>query len=266
VGQLFSDDSAPYLAEGLRAIGHKILVLAAAPLVEEIPFLKDLEGLLGGLFSRVHDLDAAPHGLSDYVFEDGVMSAAHDEDIDPGFPEVAQIFLGDEAGDLIMLETFLNDGHEEGTGPRKNLHIRIELSDRSFVGHALDRRPGADDPHSAALRVSDRLRGAGTDDADHRDGHSSLQYLKGEGGRGVAGNNEELDALREQEEGAFEGVFRHHPGRLVPVGNSRGITEIDDMFMGEKFFDLFEDGHASDPGIEHSDGEFLHGYRLGEMA
>jgi hypothetical protein len=38
------------------------------------------------------------------------------------------------------------------------------------------------------------------------------------------------------------------------------------MFMGKKLFDLFEDGHTSDPGIEHSDGEFLHGYRLGEMA
>jgi hypothetical protein len=37
------------------------------------------------------------------------------------------------------------------------------------------------------------------------------------------------------------------------------------MFMGEKLLDLFEHGHASNPGIEHSDGEFLHGNRLGEM-
>lgn len=73
-----------------------------------------------------------------------------------------------------------------------------------------------------------------------------LNIFECEGGRGVAGDDEELSALLVEKFGAGDGVAGDGLVGLGAVGKAGGIAEVDVVRVGEELEEGAEDGEASE--------------------
>ena len=81
-----------------------------------------------------------------------------------------------------------------------------------------------------------------------------LDVVEGEGGGGVAGDDEEFGALIEEEAGAGDGVAGDGLVRLGAVGETGGVAEVDVVGVGDEREESAEDGEAAEAGVEDADG------------
>ena len=75
--------------------------------------------------------------------------------------------------------------------------------------------------------------GSGFDDADDGDGEGVLDVVEGEGGGGVAGDDEELGALLVEELCAGDGVAGDGLAGFGAVGEAGGVAEVDVVGAGD---------------------------------
>ena len=76
--------------------------------------------------------------------------------------------------------------------------------------------------------------GAGFDYSYDGDGDGLLDVFEGEGGGGVACDDEEFGALFFEEFGARDGVAGYGFVRLGAVGKAGGVAEVDVVRAGDK--------------------------------
>ena len=70
--------------------------------------------------------------------------------------------------------------------------------------------------------------------ADDGDGEGALDVFEGEGGGGVAGDDEEFCALVVEEPGAGDGVAGDGFAGLGAVGEAGGVAEVDVVGVGDE--------------------------------
>ena len=90
--------------------------------------------------------------------------------------------------------------------------------------------------------------------ADDRDGQGLLDVFEGEGGGGVAGDDEEVCALLVEELCAGDGVAGDGLAGLGAVGETGGVAEVDVVGAGDERQQRAEDGEAAEAGVEDADG------------
>jgi hypothetical protein len=76
--------------------------------------------------------------------------------------------------------------------------------------------------------------GAGFDDSDDRDGDGLADVFQGEGGGGVAGNDEEFGALFVEELCAGDGIAGDGFAGFGAVGEAGGVAEVDVVRAGDE--------------------------------
>ena len=88
--------------------------------------------------------------------------------------------------------------------------------------------------------------GSGFDYADDGDGESALDVFEGEGGGGVAGDDEEFRALFVEELCAGDGVAGDGFAGLGAVGETGGVAEVEVLGVGDQGEQGTEDGEAAE--------------------
>ena len=92
------------------------------------------------------------------------------------------------------------------------------------------------------------------DDAQHRNRHSILNGVEGQGAGGIAGDHQELRALLVDEElGALRGVAGDGAARLGTVRQARRVAEEGKARAGEPRDERAQHGEAAEAGIEDAD-------------
>jgi hypothetical protein len=81
-----------------------------------------------------------------------------------------------------------------------------------------------------------------------------LNIFEGEGGGGVAGDDEEFCTLFVEKPGARDSVAGDGLTRLGAVGETGGVAEVDVVGAGDEGKQSTEDGEAAEAGVEDADG------------
>ena len=95
---------------------------------------------------------------------------------------------------------------------------------------------------------------AGLDDAGDGDAQRLAEARDAEGAGGVAGDDDELCALGEEEAGEFLTVTLDGGLALAAVRDARGVADVEDALRGEKLAERRDDGEAANAGIKNADG------------
>ena len=94
-------------------------------------------------------------------------------------------------------------------------------------------------------------------------GRARLDVVKGEGGGGVAGDDEEFGALFVEELCAGDGVAGDGLVGLGAVGETGGVAEVDVVGVGDERQQGAEDGEAAEAGVEDAYGGLGWGHAFG---
>ena len=218
----------------------------------------------------------AVEGVGEDVAQQGVVGAAEKEggdggELGEGFGEVD---ADDLAGDGVVDPALFDQRDEEGAALFDGADA--EVGEGGGVGVGLDGGGGGededlrggggreagvgrveliDDPLVAVDDVGGLL-GAGLDDAEDGDGvGGGADVVEGEGGSGVAGDDEETGALLEEEAGARDGVAGDGVAGLGAVGEAGGVAEVEEGGGGELLAEGAEDGEAAEAGVKDADDE-----------
>src|SRR5271170_7593445 len=112
---------------------------------------------------------------------------------------------------------------------------------------------------SRSSRSGEGGLGAGFDYADDGDGQGLLDVFEGQGGGGVAGDDEEVGALLVEELCAGDRVASDSLSGLGAVGEPGGVAEEDVVGAGDEREKRSKDGEAAEARVEDADGEGLCG-------
>ncbi|MPN16530.1 hypothetical protein SDC9_163874 [bioreactor metagenome] len=143
-----------------------------------------------------------------------------------------QVFLRGHPCHRMVQPALLHQRHKKWTRLRVDPHARIERMHSTRVGIAVDRGRRTDHPNTPTGRLRNRRRRPSLDDVDHRNIASTLGYHpRGHGRHGVAGDDQHLDVLLQQEIGDLRGKMLDRGHRLDPIGHPGGIAKIDDILQ-----------------------------------
>ena len=148
-------------------------------------------------------------------------------------------------------------GLDEVDEPRARLRGQLDVrrrGERVLVGHRLGGRPGADHADPAGAAGRDRAAGGRVDHLDHRDVVPLAGVAEHRRARGVAGDDQRLDALGVEVVEALEGVLADLADRLGAVGLARGVAEVVHRLVRQLVDDRPGHGEAAEPGVEDPDG------------
>ena len=166
-------------------------------------------GMCGGP-GRVDDVHGVVEGVQggfDEGFEERVVGAAQQESVGVGgFGQgFEKVDAEDFGGDGVVDPTFFYQGDEEGAG---FLGCgQAEGGQGVEVGVGLDGRRGGQDENVGRGVFECGGLGSGLDYAEDRDGSGGgFDLGESEGGGGVAGDDEDVGTLIEEEAGAGDGV------------------------------------------------------------
>ena len=113
---------------------------------------------------------------------------------------------------------------------------------------------GADHPDPAGSGGRHRAPGRRQDHFDHRDRVPFPGVTEHRRAAGVAGDDQRLDALSDEMIKAFQRVFADVGDRLLAVGGTRGVAEIDDVLVRQLVDHGSGDGQPAETGVEDADG------------
>ena len=95
---------------------------------------------------------------------------------------------------------------------------------------------------------------AGLHHSEHRNRKLFHQGWKSPGGGGVARHHDSLHSLRDQKLHRLTGEPSHRLGRLGPVRNPSGITQVNKILMWKRTPQLTGDGQPTQTAVKHADG------------
>lgn len=227
-------------AEGWRAVGRSRVELRSCG--------------MGGGFGGVHDGDVGWGDVAQKRFDQRVVRASENEDV--GFSCRAahcfgQIDPGDLFGDRVLDPSFFDEGDEQRAGFFES--GEASTGESALVGVTADSRFGAENDCFASLTEGGGGVGAGLNHSYHWDANGSANIEKRERGRGVASDDEHVDALLLEELRGSDGVTGDGLAGLGTVREASGVSEIEVVGVGDQVGESAEHGEASDAGVEHGD-------------
>ena len=152
----------------------------------------------------------------------------------------------------------LDQRHEPRARDREHVGARVERAHELLVAAARDgrlRREQADP--AVARRLDGRVR-LGRDHADDR--HPELGLELGQRGRGrrVAGDDDQLDALRLEEQADLAGEAAQLVERARAVRQPGAVAEVDEVLVRERDEALVQHRQAAHARVEHADRPLVH--------
>ena len=126
--------------------------------------------------------------------------------------------------------------------------------DGALVGAACDCGACADDPDAPVARGAKGCLRAGRDDALDWNLEKILHPRHGEGGGGVAGYNDHLGLLGEEEAADLDTVAFHGFPAFPPVRDARRVANVENRLGGEMLLESRCHREAANAGIEHANG------------
>src|SRR3989475_176955 len=152
----------------------------------------------------------------------------------------------------------LDQRHEPRARDGHELHARIECVHELRVApgaHRALRRQQSDAPVARRLHGRVRFR---SDDPDDRNVELLLQLRQRRRGRGVAGVDDELHALALQVGADLAREPLHFVQRARPVGQTRVVTQVDEILVRHRDEALVQDGQAAHARVEHAHRPRIH--------
>jgi hypothetical protein len=154
---------------------------------------------------------------------------------------------------------FLDDRNEERGGFFQDHQAGALQGERVLVGVGADGAAGGDDADAFGGGVGERTFHAGLDHAEDRDAIDFAELVECVGGGGVAGDDDRLDVLGEEESDILLGEALDGFAAFRAVGDAGGVAEVDDGFPGQELLDGADHGEAADSGVEDAEGAWVHG-------
>ena len=205
---------------------------------------------------RVHEGDVGQCCGNDAP-QEGEVGAAEDQGVCTAVGEGGQVATGDGVGHLVIGPADLCQGDEERAGDLCNRCTRRAGRDGTRVGLASNRALGGEHCKAAGPAGLQSDSDTGVHDAHYRDPQrcgEALQRRESMGGGRVAGDDEGLDSLLEQERCELNGVPLHGLRRAGAVGHARRVAEVQGRLIGQAVVDGLEDGETADSRVEDPDG------------
>ena len=150
--------------------------------------------------------------------------------------------VGDRLGGLVP---GLDQRHEPRAGNRGEANTGVERRDERLVAAGRDRRLGREQADPAVARGSHRRGGLGCDHTDHRNRERGLQPGERRRGRGIAGDDDQLDVLRLQVAADLVGEAPDLRQRPRAVGEARMVAEVDEVLVGQGHEALVQHGESA---------------------
>ena len=180
------------------------------------------------------------------------MGAAEQQRIDLGVDDRSEQALGEHVHLFGIGLASLDELDEPGAGGTGELDVRRGQGGGLLVGAASDGADGADHPDSVGVGDRQHRSQAGLDDTDHRDVDAGLELVEGDGGGGVAGDDDQLRVeVLDHPVGDLMGEGSHLVVRTRPVGIPPGVAEVDEILTRRQVDQRTRDGQTSEPGVEH---------------
>ena len=219
-----------------------------------IPFRASVSAHLACRFlGREDERDVAAEDALEDRPDERVVRAAEDDGVDARLLERACVLahglgrLGREGVGA------LDQRHQPRAGDRKELDSRVERVDEGRVPACGNRRLGREQADPAVPRRLHRRVRLGCDHADDRHLQAFLELRKGRGGCGVAGRDDQLDALLLEVTADLAGKTPQLVERPRAVGEPRVVAEVDEVLVRHRDEALVQHGETAHSRVEHSD-------------
>ena len=181
------------------------------------------------------------------------MGAAEDDEVDLFW--VFDVFevLGEVGADFVEVAGFYGFGEAEGGEVGEGLAGAEVGVDEGLGARGVGGAFGGEEEKVGFARVAGEFDGGfGADEGDARVG--GAEEVDGLGGGSVAGDDDEFGVFLEEEVGGGADDGFEFFGGFGAEGAVFGVTEVDEVFLGEEGLDRAEDGGAADAGVEDADG------------
>ena len=171
------------------------------------------------------------------------------------FADGVEVAVHNAAGHVAVGPAFFRQRNEQLTRKFTNIRIRIEIGHRLSVGAQSDGRLCRQNEMRAAgtrRRCGTRARLDDTNNRQRREPGPERRQRNG-GGR-IARNDKQLDALGDEQCGRLFCIPGNRDRTFGAVGQSSRISQIEQMFAGQKVPHRLENGQPADAGIKYADG------------
>ena len=217
-----------------------------------------LRHLAGGLVGREDERHVAAEDALQDRPDQRVVRAAEDDRVDAGGLQRRRVLAYRRCCLLGKRIVALDQRHEPRAHDRDHGHAGVERVHERLVAAARDgrlRREQADPAVARRLHGRVRLR---RDHADDRHAQLRLQLRQRGRRRRVAGDDDELDALRLEEGADLAREAAHLRERTRPVRQPGAVAEIDEVLVRQGDEALVQHRQAADARVEHSDRPLVH--------
>ena len=213
--------------------------------------------VLGGFLGAGNQRDVLAHDEGDHAGQQRVVGAAEHHGVHPGGNERRQVVAGDGEQFRPGGDAGLHVRHERRAGHGRDLQVRGR-GEGVLVGARAHRGRGPDHAHPARPGRRDGTPHGRLDHFDHGDAVPGRVPFAGVpqhgGGRGVAGDGQQLHAGVHELVHDAEGVGPDFGDGKGAVGAVGGVADIQDGFVGQLVDDRAGHREAADAGVEDADG------------
>ena len=223
----------------------------------EFLFLEQAGDGFGRRPGRIHDGDSGGDETFQRRAERRKVGAAQEQAVRiilRVVEERCQVAGEDCPGCLPVEPAFFRQCHEGRGGLGMTDDIRVEVRECARIGAGPDRGFRGEECDVPLPAPGECTPGTGHDDTDHGlRGQSRFDLGEGDGGDGVAGDDQEFDAKRIEKARGMERLLPDAVGTFCAVGEVCGIAEIGVVFARQEMIERVEDRESADPRIKNAD-------------
>ena len=190
-------------------------------------------------------------GASDRASQQRVVGAAEHERVDSACHHRIEITFDRQVGQFIVEQAFFDQWHEQWAGNAADANMHIERAQRIFIGAAANGCTRPDDADVTITRHRDGSLRPRLNHADNRDCNAGPQFWNRHRRNRIAGDNNQFCIFRHQYSDELEAVTLDCFGTFISVGDARGIAEVENVFVRQKFTQGPDHGEPADAGIEY---------------
>ena len=202
------------------------------------------------------------HVAAEDTLQDGtdqrVVRAAEDDRVDSGRLQRLRVLTDGLDGSRAVRVVALDERHERRARDRHDLDAGVERAKQRDVPARGDRGFRREQADAAVAR---RLHGGvrlGRDHADDGNGELGLEIRQGSRGRGVARDDDQLDAVPLEPGSDLEREPPDLGQRARAVRESRCVAEIHEVLVRQRDEQLVQDGEPAHARVEDADRTCVH--------
>ena len=209
------------------------------------------DGRLGRAVNQAHPW---PHDVGNDRRQQRIVRASQNQRVDAHFCQCAEVFVNNQSCHVVINPPFLDERHEERTGPRVNHQSGRQSIDCTLVCTGGNRARCADDAYGAAVGCAHGGSRTGFDDADDRHGNDFTKMRQGVRRGGITGDHDELDPFAGKPLRDLGRVLPHGIGALGSIRHSSRVSEINKRLVRQARLQRTDDRQATQSRIKHTNG------------